>query len=130
MFSRVKSDMFLILCIVGAFAILSSTMSKNPVLNPFAESLGTPEALMGFIAAASTVPDILMSLPAGSLSDSFGRKNVLLIASVVFATAPFLYVFVDVWWQLLLARFYHGFATAIFVSVARATIAERYPAQR
>jgi MFS family permease len=34
------------------------------------------------------------------------------------------------WWQLALVRFYHGFATAIFVPVAEATIAERYPANR
>jgi hypothetical protein len=33
---------FIALCVMGAFAILSSTMSKNPVLNPFAISLGTP----------------------------------------------------------------------------------------
>jgi len=125
-----KDAFFLTLCIIGALAILSSTMSKNPVLNPFAESLGTPEALMGVIAAASTVPGILMSLPAGSLSDSFGRKKVLVLAGVVFASAPLLYVFIDVWWHLILVRFYHGFATAIFVPVARATIAEHYPDQK
>ena len=128
--NRSVNNFFLTLCIIGAFAILSSTMSKNPVLNPFAESLGTPEALMGFIAAASTVPGVLISLPAGSLSDIFGRKKILVIAGVVFASAPLLYVFIDVWWQLILVRFYHGFATAIFVPVARATIAERYPAKR
>jgi len=33
------------------WSVLSSTMSKNPVLNPFAASLGTPEAFMGFITA-------------------------------------------------------------------------------
>ena len=51
---------FLILCIMGAFAILSSTMSKDPVLNPFAISLGTPADLTGVIAAASTIPGILV----------------------------------------------------------------------
>jgi len=121
---------FLLLCVIGAFAILSSTMSKNPVLNPFAESLGTPEALMGFVAAASTLPGVLISLPAGSLSDISGRKRVLLASSVVFASAPFLYVFVDSWWQLILVRFYHGFATAIFLPVARAAIAEHHPSKR
>ena len=58
---------------MGLFAILSSAMSKNPVLPLFAKSIGTPEYLMGFIAAASTIPGILVSLPAGSLSDTFGR---------------------------------------------------------
>jgi len=121
---------FVFLCVIGAFAILSSTMSKNPVLNPFAGSLGTPEALMGFIAAASTIPGILISLPAGSLSDIFEREKILLASSIVFASAPFLYIFTGSWWQLILVRFYHGFATAIFVPVARAAIAEHYPSKR
>jgi MFS family permease len=105
-------------------------MSKNPVLNPFAESLGTPEAYMGFVAAASTIPGVLISLPAGSLSDILGRRKVLLASSIVFASAPFLYVFVSSWWQLILVRFYHGFATAIFIPVARASISENYPSKK
>lgn len=80
--------LFWALCVVGFFAILSSTMAKNPVLNPFASSLGTPEAFMGFVAAASTIPGILVSLPAGSLSDIFGRRKVLFVSGAVFASAP------------------------------------------
>ena len=121
---------FIVLCVMGALAILSSTMSKNPVLNPFAVSLGTPPDLMGIIAAASTIPGILVSLPAASLSDVFGRRKILLIATAIFASAPFLYLGITSWWQLGLVRFYHGFATAMFVPVAEATIAERFPTKR
>ncbi len=128
---KIVSDRyFWLLCIVGAFAILSSTMSKNPVLNPFALSLGTPTDLTGIIAAASTIPGILVSLPAASLSDVLGRRKMLLFATFVFASAPFLYLFITAWWQLAIVRFYHGFATAIFVPVAEATIAEQYPAKK
>jgi MFS family permease len=105
-------------------------MSKNPVLNPFASSLGTPTDLLGIVAAASTIPGILISLPAASLSDIFGRRKVLLFAALVFASAPFLYLGVTSWWMLALVRFYHGFATAIFVPVAEASIAELYPTKR
>ena len=121
---------FWTLCIMGGFAILSSTMSKSPVLNPFATSLGTPTELSGFVSSASTIPGILISLPAASLSDIFGRKKFLLLAGLVFASAPFLYLFITVWWQLVLVRFYHGFATAIFVPVAEASIAELFPTKR
>lgn len=121
---------FIVLCIMGALAILSSTMSKTPVLNPFAVSLGTPPDLIGIIAAASTIPGILISLPVASLSDFFDRKKVLLFAAFIFASAPFLYLFVTSWWQLAFVRFYHGFATAIFIPVAEATLAERFPTKR
>jgi len=120
----------LLICVLGAVAIFSSTMSKNPVLNPFARYLGTPPEFLGIVAAASTVPGVLISLPAGSLSDIFGRKRVLLASSIVFTSAPFLYVLITSWWQLILVRFYHGFATAMFIPVARAAIAERYASKR
>jgi len=127
---RTVAYSFWALCIVGFFAILSSTMSKNPVLNPFARALDTPDSLMGFIAAASTIPGILVSLPAGSLSDAFGRRKVLFLSGAIFASAPFLYLLVGSWWQLVLVRFYHGFATAMFVPVTNAYVAELFPARK
>jgi len=111
--------------------ILSSTMSKSgSVLNPLSKSLGTPDAWSGLLVAASTIPGILVSLPAASLSDVFGRRRFLLIAGLIFASAPFLYLLITIWWQLILVRFYHGFATAIFVPVAEASIAELFPNNR
>jgi MFS family permease len=105
-------------------------MSKNPVLKPFATSLDTPNDLLGIVASASTIPGILISLPAASLSDIIGRRKVLLLSGLVFASAPFLYLGVSSWWTLAIVRFYHGFATAIFVPVAEASIADLYPAKR
>ena len=127
--NNARKTVFLTLCIMGSFAILSSTMSKT-LLNPFATILQTPTDWSGFIGAASTIPGILVSLPASSLSDIYGRKRFLLIAGLVFASAPFLYLFINVWWQLALVRFYHGFATAIFVPVAEASMAEMFPTKR
>lgn len=111
--------------------ILSSTMSKSgSVLNPLSKSLGTPDAWSGLLVAASTIPGILVSLPAASLSDVFGRRRFLLLSGLIFASAPFLYLFITAWWQLILVRFYHGFATAIFVPVAEASVAELFPTER
>lgn len=122
--------LFIGLCAIGAFAILSSTMSKNPALPLFAEKLGASGPELGLIAAASTIPGILVSLPAGTLSDIYGRRRVILFSLVLFATAPLLYFFVKTPWQLVLVRFYHGFATAIFGPVANAAIAELFPERR
>lgn len=127
---RSAGYLFWALCLVGFFAILSSTMSKTPALNPFARALGTPDSLMGFVAAASTIPGILVSLPAGSLSDIFGRRKILFASGAIFASAPFFYLLVNSWWQLALVRFYHGFATAMFVPVGNAFVAELFPSKR
>lgn len=125
-----KSSFFVLIALIGGLAILSSTMSKTPVLPLFAESLGATPTEIGWIVIASTIPGILVSFPAGALSDYLGKRRVLLASLVVFATAPFLYLFVANTWQLMAVRFYHGFATAIFGTVASAAIAERYTTDR
>ncbi len=79
---------------------------------------------------ASTVPGILISFPAGALSDYLGKRSIIYAALIVFATAPFLYLLVSGVWQLIAVRFYHGFATAIFGTVVNAAIAERYVQDR
>jgi len=128
--NNARNGTFTTLCVMGACAIFSSTMSKNPALNPFSASLGTPVEWSGFVAAASTIPGILISLPAASLSDLLGRRRFLLLAGFVFASAPLTYLLITAWWQLVLVRFYHGFATAFFVPVAEASIAESFPTKR
>jgi MFS family permease len=115
---------------MGFFAIFSSTMSKSPVLPLFAQRLGASAADIGFIAAASTVVGILASLPAGALSDAWGRRRVILLAGAVFASAPFLYLLIHTPWQLALVRVYHGLATAIFGPVALALIADMFRQRR
>src|SRR5512139_313347 len=121
---------FVLIALIGGLAIFSSTLSKTPVLPLFAASLNATPAEIGWIVMASTIPGVLISYPAGALSDHLGKRRVLLASLVVFATAPFLYLVVSTAWQLMAVRFYHGFATAIFGTVASAAIAERYTADR
>ena len=117
---------FLWLCLMGGLAIFSSTMSKNPALPLFIKSFGVPLGTLGLIAAASTVTGILASLPAGILSDLWGRRRVILLSMAVFASAPFLYLLVRSPWQLALVRVYHGLATAILGPVAMAAVADTF----
>jgi len=129
-----KITSFFIVSFIGFFALFSSTMSKSPILPLFAESLITSEfeemQFIGYVLAASTVPGILVSMIAGRLSDMYGRRKLILVSTVIFATAPFFYLFAINIWILMIVRFYHGFSTAIFVPVAMAAIAESYPDNR
>lgn len=118
-----QSRPFLLLCATGLVAIFSSTISKSPVLPLFVQHLGAGPADVGVVAAISAFAGVLCSIPAGLLADRFGGRRLVLIASVVFATAPFLYLVVTKLWQLVLIRLYHGIATAIFVPVAMALVA-------
>lgn len=121
---------FYLIAMVGGLAIFSSTMSKTPVLPLFAANLGATPAQIGWIVIASTIPGILISFPAGAIADAFGKRRMIVASLLVFATAPFFYLLVSESWHLMAVRFYHGFATAIFGTVASAAIAERFPQSR
>jgi MFS family permease len=115
---------FKLMCAAGLFAIFSSTLSKSPVLPLFAVHLGATASEVGIIAAVSTLAGIAFSIPAGMLSDRFGRKTMLIAAGVVFASAPAMYLFTTGIWPLAVIRFYHGLATAIFMPVAMAYVSD------
>jgi MFS transporter, DHA1 family, multidrug resistance protein len=115
---------FKLMCTAGFFAIFSSTLSKSPVLPLFAAHLGATASGVGIVAAVSTLAGVAFSIPAGMLSDRFGRKTMLIAAGVVFASAPLLYLFTRQIWQLAAVRFYHGLATAIFMPVAMAFVSD------
>ncbi|MBI5050341.1 MAG: MFS transporter [Nitrospirae bacterium] len=121
---------FILLCCTGLFAIFSSTISKSPVLPLFASYLGADPSGVGIIASISAFTGIVASIPAGMLSDRLGRKKMLMFSVIVFSTAPFMYLFVSRLWHLALIRFYHGFATAIFIPVAMALVADLFHKER
>ncbi len=128
-----KLHYFVLISLIGAFAVFSSTMSKSPILPIFAKALIHSDIelqYIGYVFSASTVPGILISIFAGRLSDLYGRERLILISTVIFATAPFLYILATNIYILMIIRFYHGFSTAIFVPVATAAIAETYPQQK
>jgi len=124
------SSPFKLLCATGLFALFSSTISKSPVLPLFATSLGADPAGVGLVASVSAFMGVVASIPAGILSDRWGRRRMLLAASFVFATAPFLYLLVTDIWQLAAVRFYHGLATAIFVPIGMALVSDLFLQER
>ncbi|MFQ5852372.1 MAG: MFS transporter [Candidatus Binatia bacterium] len=115
---------FLTLVIAGMLSRLSYQMARSPVLPRFAQDLGSAPELIGLIVAASTITGVFIKLPAGTLSDILGRKRMMFLGALFFAGPPFLYPFVADPVGLLLLRFLHGFATAIFSPVASAYVAD------
>jgi DHA1 family multidrug resistance protein-like MFS transporter len=120
-----------VLGVIAALAIASSTMSKNPALPLLALHIGANDAQIGLISAIGPIPGILISSIAGAYSDRHGRSRLITLSLLIFASAPFLYLFITEVWQLALVRFYHGFATAMFMPVAMAAVADRFePSKR
>ncbi len=115
---------FRLLCSVGFLARFSYALARNPVLPLFALALGAGPMAVGLAVGVSTVTGILFKLPAGALSDVIGRRKTMLAGLVVFGCAPFAYLFIESYGQLVAVRFLHGFATAIYGPVAMAVVAD------
>src|SRR3972149_161168 len=113
---------FTALCTVGFFARLSYALARSPVLPLFALYLGAGPEGIGFAVGISTVTGIFFKLPSGALSDIIGRKKTMFIGLVVFAIVPFAYLFIRDYSLLIVIRFIHGFATAIYGPVSMAAV--------
>ena len=105
-------------------------MARTPILPLFALSLGAKPEAIGFVVGASTITGIFFKLPAGTLSDIYGRYKMLLISILVFALTPFAYYLVTNYWQLVGIRFFHGLATSIYGPVSMAMIADTASGQK
>src|SRR5688500_20325039 len=70
------------LCAAGFVAYCSYAICRTPLLPLFARELGAGPSLIGFVMGASTLTGIVLKLPAGALSDVFGRRRLCLAGEI------------------------------------------------
>lgn len=121
---------FVGMCISGFLAKCSYALARTPVLALFAFSFGVGPEAIGFAVAISTITGIFFKMPAGVISDIIGRRRMMLTGLFFFAFVPFAYFVVASFEALLLVRFLHGFATAIYGPVIMAVIVESASSRR
>ncbi|MEO5366750.1 MAG: MFS transporter [Magnetococcus sp. WYHC-3] len=119
-----NSSVFHALCAVSFLARFSYALARNPVLPLYALFLGAGPEAVGLAVGISTVTGIFFKLPSGALSDIIGRRRTLLAGLCVFAFMPLAYLTIDNYTQLVIVRFLHGLATAIYGPVAMAVVAD------
>ena len=118
-------NVFNVLCSVGFLARFSYALARNPVLPLFALYLGAGPEAIGLAVGISTVTGIIFKLPSGALSDIIGRRRTLLVGLVSLrGHVPFAYLLIRDYTWLVVVRFLHGLATAIYGPVAMALVAD------
>lgn len=118
------TSLFRTLCSIGFLARFSYALARNPVLPLFALALGAGPEGIGLAVGISTVTGILFKMPSGALSDIIGRRRTMLAGLLVFGLMPFAYLFITEYSALVVVRFFHGLATAIYGPVAMAVVAD------
>lgn len=111
-----------------AAAIFGIGNSSNAFLILQAKSLGI--SFMGtiFIYAAFNLVAALISYPAGRLSDKIGRKNILLLALVIFFITYAGFAGVRQRWIIAALFCLYGLYQGIFRSIGKAIAADLSPA--
>jgi MFS family permease len=124
------SGRFVALCGIGTLCFISYNLVRMPVLALFAQSLGAGPESIGLVVSVSTLTGVVLKLPAGALSDIYGRAALMRVGVLAFGLPPFIYPFVSDLDVLIGLRFLHGLATAIFAPSALATVADMYRERR
>lgn len=103
--------------------ITSSTIYM--VLPLFFEHFGITKSENGFLISVGTFAGILSGLVAGKLSDSYGRKNFLVLGTALYSTVFFMFVLLGHdFGTLFVLRFIEGFGFYIVPAIMTAMAAD------
>ena len=90
----------------------------SPVLPLYAKDFGVSATLVGATISVFGLARMLLNLPAGFLSDKYGRRLLLVGGPVIVALGSFLSASAVDIWQLLAFRFVAGAGSAMFMTGA------------
>jgi MFS family permease len=117
------------LCLAIFFtdAAHSSTIPTFPF---YSSEMGASVVLIGFLASASGISTMLMSIPLGFTSDRLGRKKVMLLGLACFFLGPIVYSLAKEPLHLLPAQIILGLAKASTFSIGFVYVTELAPPDR
>jgi multidrug resistance protein len=97
-----------------------------PVLPIYAKTLGVSDFGNGFLFATYAIALFLGAIPAGMLSDRFGRKPFILFGMFAMSAAFVFYAFATSYLMLVVARVMDGLTAAATWSAGLALLGDRF----
>ena len=96
----------------------------TPVFPVYITELGMGGIELGVLAASFAFTRILLAGPLGGLSDSVGRKKILVYSLLGFAISNIIYALAEHAWVMILARALEGAVSAGFFPAANAFVSD------
>ncbi len=111
------------------FAMFGETipMSFQP---QFISGLGVSAAVLTLIYNIRNVIQTFLRLIAGTISDSLGKKNMMLFGLALFAMVPFMYSVATTPWMPIAAMIASGLALSIYFPPSEAMASEQFPPEK
>ncbi|MGF7047762.1 DHA1 family multidrug resistance protein-like MFS transporter [Paenibacillus sp. DS2015] len=108
----------LLLLMFNIFLVFTGIGLVVPIMPTYMRELHISGSMVGMLVAAFSLTQLLFSPVAGRLSDSWGRKKMIVSGMIVFALSEVLFGAVSSTYLLFIARFLGGIGAAlIFPSV-------------
>ncbi|MDF2065671.1 MFS transporter [Bacillus sp. Cr_A10] len=95
-----------------------------PVMPQYLETFGVAGQALGFIIASFALGQFLFSPLAGDLSDSLGRKKLIIVGLVIFSASQLWFGMATHEWMLYCARFVSGIGGAFLIPATMAFVAD------
>lgn len=108
----------------------SSLASLLPTLPLYAQSVGGTKQQIGFVMGAFAIGLLLSRPQLGKMADATGRKQVLLLGTLVATIAPLCYLLAKSIPLLLCIRAFHGISIAAFTTAYSALVTDLSPLRK
>lgn len=120
-----KSSKFaLYILMFNMFIAMAGIGLVIPVMPQYLETFGVAGQALGFIIASFALGQFLFSPLAGDLSDTFGRKKLIIVGLVVFSASQLWFGLATHEWMLYAARFISGIGGAFLIPATMAFVAD------
>jgi len=120
-----KSSKFaLYILMFNMFIAMAGIGLVIPVMPQYLETFGVAGQALGFIIASFALGQFLLSPLAGDLSDTFGRKKLIIVGLVVFSASQLWFGLATHEWMLYAARFISGIGGAFLIPATMAFVAD------
>lgn len=120
-----KSNQFaLYILMFNMFIAMAGIGLVIPVMPQYLETFGVAGQALGFIIASFALGQFLFSPLAGDLSDSVGRKKLIIIGLVIFSASQLWFGMATHEWMLYAARFISGIGGAFLIPATMAFVAD------
>ena len=106
------------------FIAMSGIGLVIPVMPQYLETFGVAGQALGFIIASFAFGQFLFSPLAGDLSDTLGRKKLIIVGLIIFAASQLWFGLATHEWMLYSARFISGIGGAFLVPATMAFVAD------
>ena len=120
------SRIFVVL-FIAVFAAMLGIGIIAPLMAIYAVNLKASGIWLGVIFSAFSLSRGILMPVVGKFSDTYGRKNLLLIGLFIYTLSSFGYVWSDTISKLIEVRLIHGIASAMVVPIAMAYVGDIAP---